>query len=59
MSKMTLNRAVDIVNQLCIRLDCKKCPMDKECTQFALTHKAVPAMYIQTEIKKEKYNGKS
>ena len=58
MSKMTLNRATKLINQLCIKLDCRKCPICDECSQFARVHKSVPAMYIETELMKEKYNVK-
>lgn len=55
---MTLNRATKLMNQLCIKLDCRKCPICDECSQFARVHKSVPAMYIETELMKEKYNVK-
>ena len=58
MSKMTLNRASELANLLCIKLDCRTCPIKDECSQFARVHKHVPTMYLQNEIKKVIKNGK-
>lgn len=58
MSKMTLNRAVKLANELCLKLDCRKCPIYEECSQFARVHKSVPTMYIQNQLNKENKNGK-